>query len=657
MNSSASHSAHRSMLLSGLALLLLPTPGWSSNDPQSQLQMEQLLNMEFKDLAEIRLTSVARREQKLVDTTAAVTVIDAEQIRRSGLTSLPELLRLVPGMNVARINASTWAISTRGFNAQYSNKLLVLMDGRTLYTPLFAGVFWNIQDYPLADIERIEVIRGPGATMWGANAVNGVINIITKKASQTQGNLLAAGVGTTDALQGNMRHGGQIGENLDYRIYARGFTHNDLELANGTGARDNWHSQRAGFRTDWRPNTRDEVSLQGDLFGIHENYATLTGDRSGGNLLTRWTRTLSDTSNWSLQLFYDRNVDSAFEQTSIYDLDWQYAFRHDQHALLWGVGYRMTTMELESNPIVRWNHPSRQDHYFSLFLQDEITFNPQWTLTVGTKVEHNDYTGVEWQPNARLLWRVADNHALWAAMSRAIRSPARVDADIGVISPFPLPPNPPVGIISLTGNPDSRSETLHAHELGYRAQIKPELSFELTGFYNRYDHVTTFEQQPPLPPPPLPTFPQSYGNLARAASYGLESALEWQVNDSWKLTASHTWFKMNIDLVNGSTDIATVDTANNAPRHQWQLHAYLDLPYDLQLDGALYHVDRLTSVTQQIPSYTRLDLRLGWRPTPGWNVSLAAQNLLDARHPEFTGTSVPTSEVSRAFLATMDWSF
>ncbi|NGZ07386.1 MAG: TonB-dependent receptor [Magnetococcales bacterium] len=643
------------ILCSGIALLCSPAIGWSESAPDNPAQIEHLLNMDFKELAEIRLTSAARREQKLVETTAAVTVIDSEQIRRSGMTALPELLRLVPGLNVARINASTWAVSARGFNAQYSNKLLVLMDGRTLYTPLFAGVFWNIQDVPLSDIERIEVIRGPGATMWGANAVNGVINIITKKASQTHGTLTSATIGTTDRLNGTWRHGGALNDRLDYRVYAKGFTNREQELANGTSARDNWHSQRGGFRTDWRPNGQDELTLQGDLFETHEHSTLVTGERSGGHLLTRWSHTLPDARNWSLQLYFDRNVDASFERTNIYDVDWQYALRHDNHALLWGAGYRLTDMQLDDTVIIKWNHPSRRDQSFSLFLQDEITLNPRWILTVGSKVEHNDYTGVEWQPNTRLLWRFSEDQSFWAAVARAIRSPARVDTDIRVVTPFPLPPTPPVGILSLTGNPDSVSETLLSHELGYRVQLKPELSLELAAFFNRYDHVTTFEQQPPLLIPPLPVFPQSYGNQASATSYGLETALEWRVNDSWKLAASHSWLKMNIDLTDSSTDLATMATANDVPRHQWQVRSWLELPHDLELDGALYYTDSLTHL--KIPSHTRLDLRLGWHPTPGLNLSLTARNLLDTRHPEFTGTSVPTSEVPRAFLATLEWSF
>ncbi|MBF0341909.1 MAG: TonB-dependent receptor [Magnetococcales bacterium] len=613
---------------------------------EQQAQMEQLLNMDFKELAEIRLTSAARKDQKLVDTTAAVTVIDAEEIRRSGMTSVPELLRLVPGLNVARINASNWAVTARGFNAQFSNKLLVLMDGRTLYTPLFAGVNWNLQEIPLADVERIEVIRGPGATMWGANAVNGVINIITRKAADTHGNLVSVSAGAPESWRTTLRHGGQAGEKVDYRVYATGFDHADFRRANNTGAGDDWNGERGGFRMDWHRASGEEMTLQGDLFAMKED--VVDGTKHGGHLLGRWTKTLPEERNWSLQLYFDRNVNTAFEQTNIYDADWQYGLRHQDHALMFGAGYRLTTTDLANGPFIQWNPPSRHDQLFNLFVQDEITLAPTVKLSLGSKVEHNDFTGVEIQPSGRLMWRAAEDQTLWAAVSRAVRTPARVDRDFRLTAPIDLNT-----MLSFRGNPDIVSETLLAWELGYRIQIKPELSLELAGFYNQYDHLVSTENRPPTFLPP--TLNQYYANKAIANSYGVESAMEWRVTERWKLIASHAWMKMHLEVIDGSTDTTSPGSADDIPRHQWQVRSRLDLPHDLELDGAVFGVGRLSHL--KIPAVTRLDLRLGWRARPDLNLSLTGQNLLDDRHPEFTGTSVTASEIPRAILARMDWKF
>ncbi|MBF0165429.1 MAG: TonB-dependent receptor [Magnetococcales bacterium] len=634
----------------GLVLATLPATGSGDTGHEQQAQMEQLLNMDFKELVEVRLTSVARRDQKLLETTAAVTVLDQEEIRRSGLTTVPELLRLVPGLNVARINASNWAISARGFNAQYSNKLLVLMDGRTLYTPLYAGVDWNLQDVLLADVERIEVIRGPGATMWGANAVNGVINIITKKAADTHGNLVTLSGGTLERVQTGLRHGGRNGEKLDYRIYAKGFNHGDFQRTDNTKADDHWDGGRGGFRLDWHQSPSNEITLQGELFTVNERLNPTSNDKQGGHLLTRWSKTLPDERNWSLQFYFDRNLAEGFDAINIYDLDWQYAFRHQDHALLWGAGFRLTTMDMKKHPLMDWNPKTRDDQTFNLFVQDEITLNPAWKLTLGTKLEHNDYTGIEFQPNARLLWRVSETRSLWAAVARAVRSPSRAESDIQISAPLS-----PTTRYTLNGNPQTTSETLLAYELGYRAQIKPELSLEMAAFYNHYDHVASTENLPPVFSPPTLVVRQGFDNKAVANSYGLETAMDWQTTDAWKLRASHTWLKLNLDPTGDSTDTTVAASAGNIPRHQWQLRSYLDLPHNLEFDAALYHVNRLTSLS--IPAVTRLDLRLGWRPTPALNLSLSAQNLLDDRHPEFTGTSLTASEIPRAFLARMDWRF
>ncbi|MBF0427654.1 MAG: TonB-dependent receptor [Magnetococcales bacterium] len=627
--------------------LLFPWTGWSATEADHQAQMEHLLNMDFKALSEIRLTSVARKEQTLVDTTAAVTVIDQEEIRRSGLNTLPELLRLVPGLEVARINANNWAITSRGFNAQFSNKLLVLMDGRTLYTPLFAGVNWNLQDVMLNDVERIEVIRGPGGTVWGANAVNGVINIITKKAADTQGGLLTVGGGNLDQVQAGLRYGGHVGDKMDYRVFGKGFQHAEFLTANGAGAKDSWELQHGGIRTDWHLSKRDELTIQGDLYHMTEESSV--EQRRGGNLLTRWTRKSQDKIDFSFQMYYDRTFRSNTEETEIFDLDWHHRFDLSKsQEITWGLGFRQTDFNLTNGPLISWVPPRRHDQSPSLFVQDEIAVSDDLKLTIGSKLEHNDYTGLEYQPSARLLWRVVENNTVWAAISRAVRSPSPTDTGFQLTAPLG-----PTSTLKIWGNPEFTSETVWAYELGYRTQLMPRLSLDVATFYNHYDWLGTTEN---LPKTFVPfTINQTFANKAEGNTYGLETAANWLVLDNWKLRASHTWLKMNLDLMDNSTDTTTIATANNNPRNQIQLRSYLDLPYDLQLDAALYHVTTLTNL--DIPSVLRLDVRLGWQPIKTMSLSLSGHNLLDNQHPEFQGTSIQSSEVPRSFFAKLDWIF
>ncbi|MBF0165108.1 MAG: TonB-dependent receptor, partial [Magnetococcales bacterium] len=627
------------ILVVSLALLLPAAHLKAGEVSQVDETMERLLEMHVTELAGIKLSTLSRKEQKLVDTAASVTVIDAEEIRRSGMTSIPELLRLVPGMNVARINASTWAISARGFNSQFSNKVLVLMDGRSLYTPLFAGVNWNLQQIPLADVERIEVVRGPGAALWGTNAVNGVINIVTKKAADTQGSRATLTAGTVETVRGELRHGGKSGDNLDYRVYASGMTHGDFRRADDSGADDNWHAQRQGFRLDWRPNQRDTTTLQGELFAVDENLSR--GDKQGGHLLGRWSRDLSETRNLSAQLYYDQKVDTSFEVTRILDLDTQYGFRTGNHHWILGAGYRLTHMDLDDTTYIQWRPQSRRDHIMNLFAQDEITLASDWILTLGGKIEYQDEKGIFPQPNARLLWRASDTQVFWGAVSHAVRIPSSVDQDFHL--------NVPIGPmnLSLRGNQEIEPEKLLAFELGYRFQPRADLSLELATFYNRYNNLISLENLPPLLAPP--TLRQFYANKAEGTTHGLETAADWRVNDTWRLTASHTWLKMNLDVTDGSTDTTTPASANDIPRHQWQLRSRLDLPHDLELDAAFFYTARIRNLA--IPAVTRLDLRLGWRPTSNLTLSLAGQNLLDDHHPEFTGQMVTPSETPRAFLA------
>ncbi|MEO5368801.1 MAG: TonB-dependent receptor [Magnetococcus sp. DMHC-1] len=634
-----------------LPFLLVPTAGKAADRTHldSHKQMEALLEVGFEELANIRLTTAARKEQRLVDTPSAVYVITQEEIRRSGMNSLPELLRLVPGMNVARINGNNWAISARGFNEQFSNKLLVLQDGRTLYTPLFAGVNWDVQDTLLEDVERIEVIRGPGGTLWGANAVNGIVNIITKQAADTTGWLVTGGSGNQEKVQAGLRFGGAVGDKANFRFYAKGFDQDDLKTRQGTPAGDGWHAGQGGFRLDWQPGGKDRLTLQGDLYNVQEEMNNT--HNGGGNLLLHWSRTLDQNSRVDLQVYHDRTVRMDFEERDISDIDIQHRFRlPTNQEIVWGMGYRLSADTMQNNPVVGWNHLATNDETYNLFLQDEISLlNKRLALTIGSKFEHNDYTGWELQPNARVLWQVADDHVLWAAVSRAIRSPSRADTDLtlNIITG-------PASRILVNGNPGIQSEELLAYEVGYRTLFISKVYLDLALFYNQYDKLITNEKSVAMAGGFL-TINQSFANKGSGSTHGIETSVEWRAADTWKLRASHAWLHVNLNLNNGSTDTTLAGKEGNVPGQQLQIRSAWSMTPAIEFDTALFHVSRLAAL--DIPAYVRADARLGWQPQKNLQISLVAQNLLDDQHPEFTGTSVSNSEIARTFFLKAAWNY
>ncbi|MBC8125665.1 MAG: TonB-dependent receptor plug domain-containing protein, partial [Gloeobacteraceae cyanobacterium ES-bin-144] len=467
----------------------------------ADLSMEQLMNES--------VTSVSKKQTKLSDAAAAISIVTADDIERLGITTIPEALRLVPGLDVAQMDASRWAISSRGFNFGYANKLLVLMDGRSLYSPAFGGVQWGLQDMMLEDLDRIEVIRGPGATLWGANAVNGVINITSKSSKDTQGMLVSTALGSDEQPLTSIRYGGEVNPQLHYRMYLKYFNRDDFSLQSGGSAGDGWDGMRGGFRTDWEASVRDLVTLQGDFYSMAsgENvtlpqftppFSTdqkVNSDSYGGNLLGRWTRTLSETSHLSLQAYFDyfRTYNGLTRETRrTGDIEGEYRFAvGSRHDLIWGMGYRFTTDDFNSTPITTWDPASRDLHLFNTFLQDEITLIPdRLRFTLGSKLEHNDYTGWEIQPSARLLWTPHKQHSVWASVSHAVANPTRASREgtvVGIVfhrDPAGLPFQS-----ALVGNDNLVSEELDAFELGYRVEVTPELSFDLATFYNKYDNL------------------------------------------------------------------------------------------------------------------------------------------------------------------------
>lgn len=594
---------------------------------------------------DLEVTLVSRKPEKLSEAAAAVYVITQESIRRSGATSIPEVLRMVPGLQVARVHADIWAITSRGFNTAFAQKLLVLIDGRSVYTPLFAGVYWDVQNVMLEDVERIEVIRGPGGTLWGANAVNGIINIMTKNSKDTQGGLLTGTVGFEEEGVGGFRYGGKIGKDAYYRLFARYFDHGNFVDA-GDGK---WDIQHGGWQIDWNMSSVDSLTLQGNLYDgdldlLSRRNISRNTDVSGGNMLGRWKHIFSDTSDMKIQMYYDRTyrkTQITREIRDTFDLDTQHRFRLGSlNEIIWGIGYRYTTDDIVGFRTLQLNPDSKGDHLFSAFVQDEISFfGDRLKLIFGTKIEHNDYTAVEIQPNARVLWRLSQNQRIWFAFSQAVRTPTRMENDRSFV----------MAGRSSFGTQDFRSEDLNAYELGYRIQPLDNISIDITGFYNVYDNLPTFEEGE--------LFTE---NKMDGEAYGLEISANWNVTDYWKLTAGYTYLKMHLRFDETSSDtrgFGVDEEEGQNPRNQAQLLSYLDLPYGMEFDTFLYYVDHLGTFVD-IPSYLRLDARLGWKPTESLDLSIGIRNMLDGEHLEF-GLN-PSSfgiEVERSVYGSITWRF
>jgi iron complex outermembrane receptor protein len=646
-------------LIIGLAVGLLPAVGGASADDGD------LLSLSIQDLMEIEVTSVSKRAQKLSEAPAAVTVLTSEDIRRSGMTTVPDLLRMVPGLHVANIDASTWAITARGFNGQFANKLLVMIDGRTVYTPLFSGVYWDVQDLVLEDIERIEVVRGPGGTMWGVNAVNGVINIITKEAADTQGLLVSSLVGNIERTSSASRYGGQLADDAHYRTYLKYFNRADFDNRGGVNSHDAWSVARGGVRFDWKPTGADSLTLQGDYYNGDSDQTTLvlgpaSTDFSGGNVIGRWVRSYSDTSSLQLQFYYDRTERSNVllrEDRDTFDVELQNRLNPlPGHDLVWGASYRLTSDDIRSSSVAGFDPSDRTEHLASLFFQDEFPlFHERLRLTLGSKVEYNGYSGFEFLPNARLLWSPNERHSAWAAVSRAVRAPSRAENDVSLLAPAPTLP---VDFVLMTGNSAFDSEHVLVYEIGYRAHPLDPLSIDVAAYYNDYDDLRSLETSGLLvdyPSAGLFTATADGGNVLGAQGYGVELSSTWSVTEFWRLVGAYTFMKIDIDT-NGSLDPTAVGQENDTPTHQFNVRSLLDLPWNFQVDTAVFWVDDVSN--QGVGDYARFDARLSWTPTPGLELSVIGQNLSDGSHNEFghSFTGVATS-VPRSVFGRVTWKY
>jgi iron complex outermembrane recepter protein len=649
-------------------LLVLAASGADAHKPARDLTEASL-----EDLMNIEVTTVSKKEQKLRQAPAAVFVITQEDIRRSGMINLPDLLRMVPGVQSSQVQGGEWAVSARGFNDSYSNKLLVLVDGRTVYSPINSGVFWDEQDLLLSNIERIEVIRGPGATLWGANAVNGVINVITKSARDTQGVLATAGIGSEGQSLGGFRLGGRIGDNGHYRFSTKYLHGRDLFNSAGQHSISGQSSIVSGVRADWTLSSRDSLTVKGDLFrGNAESAADTTKSpfagrdttiarTSGGSLTTNWTRRQSERSQTELRVYFshlERKEAIYRVSYSTIDVDFHHELTlSESNSLLWGLGFRQSPLRTSGSDYITLIPARRDDALFSGFVQNQWMLVPdRLALILGTKLEHNNFTGAEVQPGARLLWTPGSRHTLWAAASRAIRAPSMLEFNLHAQPGDTTGPNGiPIHLESL-GSPSFRSEDMLAYELGYRQAWK-RFSVDLAGHHNIYTHLKTYEPGAPtfeLTPQPHLNIVTRFGNLMRGETHGVEIASNWNVAGRWRVIPSYSWLQFNMRLDANSLDPRSLGIERRSPRHQYQFRSNLDISRTLQFDAAAFYTSSLPNLA--VPAYTRLDARLGYRPRQDLEVSLSGQNLQGGRHAEFISDGPYTrATIGRSVMVTLTW--
>ena len=683
------------VLSSCLAGILAAGLGPSEADAQ-----DDVFELSLAELLNIEVTSVSKRAQRLSDAAAAVFVITADDIRRSGVTTIPDALRLAPGVQVASIDGSNWAVTARGFNGRFANKLLVLIDGRTVYTPLFAGTFWDSRDTMLEDIDRIEIVRGPGATLWGSNAVNGVINIITRPAGETQGNLLAAGAGNQERGFASFRHGGTVGERGAYRVYAKAFDRDENEDANtGLPSDDAWDQARVGFRVDLPLGERSSVTLQGDYFdGLsRENALPNTQDipgfeplpsvepsLAGGNLLGRLEYVYESGDELTVQGFLDTNDREfslfGFDRDTV-DLDIDYRTqRFAGHDLLFGLGYRYTSDDIRNTERLQALPSSRDYGLASAFVQDDIELSPdRVVLTLGVKLEYNDFSGLEYQPNARLLWRPDEQRSVWASATRAVRIPSRADHDARIWSqffergslvpgfdiPLPLP-----GIAYLVGNPEFDAEELLAYEVGFRYQPNTQIALDVAAFYNDYDELRSLTVgalfcEPEGALPSCLFTPQTtnlaieglLGNDLAGSTSGVEVAFDWRPSSRLRMQANYSYLNQDFDQPSVDRNVAV--SSGIDPEHQASVRMSYDPREDVELDLWLRYTDTVQYTTIEIDAYTAVDARIGWRPNDSVELALVGRNLDERARPQFEDEATPGAVTSllRSVHFQLTWRF
>ncbi len=663
------------IVLSGL----LNNNAWSQNAYSEQ---KKLIDLSLDELLNIKITSVSKKSQKASEAAAAIFVITQRDIKRSGVTTIPDALRMAPGIDVAKIDSNKWAISARGFTSRFSNKLLVLIDGRSVYTPFFSGVYWDEQDTLLEDIDRIEVIRGSGASLWGANAVNGVINIITKQARDTQGAYLAAGGGTKERVFGEMRYGGKINEDSHYRLYAKYFERENNSDYREQAINDDWRMGRGGFRIDSQLNKTNQLTFQGDIYQgnsgeslIMPNIAELKNELIhddnhllGGNALVRWSHQINETDDAQLQLYYDyadRETPWVKHKHNTLDLDFQHNFSLWQdHEVIWGLGYRFINDDIGKSAVIIPNPNQRNVHLFSLFFQDEMTLiDKELKLTFGSKFEHNDFSGFEIQPSIRATWTPNQTNSVWGGISRSVRTPARGERGTQINTPFNFDNGKPV-FSSINAEVGRNSEELIAYELGYRFRSGSTFSSDLALFYNDYDNLRSIQPGAPIDMGAYIAQPMAFSNNMTSESYGAELSLNWQVLKKWRLNSHYAY--QNIELhIKNAVNLSEHEEFHGF-NHKFSLQSSLQvtrsLDWDLWLkysktDNLNHHLNNLLS--NEINDLLTLDSRVAWRPHEGVEIAVIGQNLLSSKQLEYFSDFIASvsGQMERSVYAKVTWSF
>ncbi len=657
----------------------LPAHSQENNNPQ-----EQLKQLSLEQLGDLEVTTQSKTPEEVWNTAAAIYVLTQDDIRRSGATSIPEVLRLVPGVEVARIDSDHWAVGIRGFGSEFSKSVLVLIDGRSVYTPLFAGVYWDVQNVMLEDVDRIEVIRGPGGTIWGANAVNGVINVITKNSKDTHGALVAVSAGNVDQGMGSFRYGGGNGKDLSYRVYGMAFGR-AAEFHPDHVNFDEWQTGQGGFRTDWKASSGDTLTIQGDMYKGYDgervqvaNYSppsvTTFNDPhnvAGGNLLGLWHHTISQNSDFQLQSYYDRTSRLSPQLNEIrntLDVDFLYHLNlRGRHNLLLGAGGRWSPDNITQKFATLGFLPLQEtDSIYSWFAQDQISLVPgKLVLTLGSKFEHNNYSGFEVQPDGRLIWTPTQHQSLWVAVTRAVRTPSRLDTDLQ-LTDF-LSATPPF-FLRVLGSNTFKSEQLLGTEVGYRTLIVKNLFVDSTFFHNAYNDLygygaaTIFTETSPTPTHKVLQFPLA--NATIGDTNGFEIAPDWKPSTWWELKGSYSYLHLFVHdragYAGSFNSLITASDNGSSPHHQIEFQSRLNLPKKVEFDTTYRYVSALPGQTSDpagptVQAYSTADARLGWRPITGLEVSFVGQNLFQPQHAEFGGDDGPLVGIRRSYYAKVVW--
>jgi iron complex outermembrane receptor protein len=635
-----------------------------------------LKQMSLEELGNVQVTTVSKEPEGVWQTPVAIYILTQDDIRRSGATTLPDLLRTVPGVEVAEQQSNQWAVGIRGFGSGFSKGVLLLIDGRSVYTPLFEGVYWDVQDVMLRDIERIEVIRGPGGTIWGSNAVNGVINIITKKAEDTRGVLASGASGSVDRFTGDLRVGFPIGSTLAMRVFAKGFVR-EPEANSDHDPYDRWNLAHGGFRADWSATAEDTVRAQGDLYlghsgqqvglGVYQPLEQISVDGmqsvSGGDVLLRWEHRYASQSDFSLQTYFDRTNRQGpqFGETrDMVDLDFiDHIASLPRQNLIWGAGMRLSPSNfIQSQATVDFEPHQKTDYIYSGFAQDTFALAPErLSLTLGTKLEDNNYSGFVVQPNARLLWRAATHASLWSSVSRAVRTPGRLDQDVELTGVVSSVPGLPTFLDRIEGDPSFKPEITIAYEAGWRQLLTPTLYVDVAAFHDQYDNLESYgaisfsEITSPISALVLNV---PFANGIKGVGNGVEIAPNWKPTPWWELKGNLSLLHLALRPKAGFEDTATVASyEGSSPHSEATAQSLLDLPHRVEFDVDYRFVSRLPA--QAVRSYQTADVHGAWRINDRWELSVAGRNLLQPAHQEFSGDNGNMVGIRRSVYGGLTW--